>query len=634
MSLKQFRYDIGFLRAIAVISVLLFHFKVPFFQGGFLGVDIFFVISGYLMTLIILRGFTRSNFSLKTFYVKRIKRIFPVLIIVGFVILFVSILLFLNNDAAQNAKNVVLSSLFISNIYYWLYNGYFDPASHGNIFLHSWSLSVEWQFYLIYPLLLLAVKKVYLKAKKIFIIGFLSFTIISLLLCLWVTQFDNSFAFYMFPTRAWEMTIGGVAFLFARKIEDRLSFTFRKIAVSLAYLTILLSLYFIDSSDLWPSYFTLIPVIATFTIIALNIDFKWLHSKVFQFFGDISYSLYLWHWPVFIIFQYFGLLDNLSVIYMTLISILLSVFSYYLVEKNSWFSSIKFVKISLPLILVLGFITFKYPENNFSKSISLYDSETYKTGNYASYYNQNIREQQFNSSGCFVTIGDKKEDYNWQDCLQIDDFKKNVLLIGDSHAAQFSQSLQEKLGDSINLMEFNMGISFPFQPAKGQKESVKLIDKFYAEFLPLNIEKIDLVVLSLHWPMHSNPQIDYSKQDLIIAYKEFLNYFKRNGVKILVIGQQESYTIAFSKIILLQKLLDKDNHFINRYIDIETKKDMEWVLEHTPRLQLLDIYNLDNIEKIDSVGVPYMVDKNHYTKMGADQMVEKVIIPKINEILN
>ncbi|MCG2431658.1 acyltransferase family protein [Aequorivita xiaoshiensis] len=293
MGIKQFRYDIGFLRAIAVISVLFFHFKVPFFDGGFLGVDIFFVISGYLMTRIVLNGFTRNNFSLKEFYLKRVKRIFPVLIVVGFVILLVSILLFLNKDAAQNAKNVVFSSMFISNIYYWLYNGYFDSASQGNIFLHSWSLSVEWQFYLVYPLLLLVVKRFYLNNRKAFNIGFLGFTLISLVLCLWVTQFDNSFAFYMFPTRAWEMTIGGIAFLYATPLENKFEYNLRRAIVIIGYLTLLVSIVLIDSSDLWPSYYTIIPAVATFLIIAFNIDFKFLHSRGVQFFGDISYSLYL-----------------------------------------------------------------------------------------------------------------------------------------------------------------------------------------------------------------------------------------------------------------------------------------------------------------------------------------------------
>jgi peptidoglycan/LPS O-acetylase OafA/YrhL len=213
MGISNFRYDFGFLRGIAVISVLIFHFNVPFFDGGFLGVDIFFLISGYLMTKIVLNGFSRYNFSLKEFYFKRIRRIFPVLIIVGFAILLISISHFLIEDAAQNAKNVVLSIMFISNIYYWLYTGYFYFASQADIFLHSWSLSVEWQFYLIYPFLLLVVNRLYLNNRKVFNSEFLGFTLISLMLYLSFTQFDNSLAFYMFPTRAWEMTIGRIAFL-------------------------------------------------------------------------------------------------------------------------------------------------------------------------------------------------------------------------------------------------------------------------------------------------------------------------------------------------------------------------------------------------------------------------------------
>ncbi|MCG2431657.1 SGNH hydrolase domain-containing protein [Aequorivita xiaoshiensis] len=296
---------------------------------------------------------------------------------------------------------------------------------------------------------------------------------------------------------------------------------------------------------------------------------------------------------------------------MTLISVFLSVLSYYCIEKNDWFSSAKFVSVSLPLIIVFGTITFLYPNNPFNKSLSLYDDESYAIGNYADEYNNKIREAQFNSSNCFITIGNNMEDYNWSGCLQLSDTKKNILLIGDSHAAQFSQSLQEQIGDLLNIMELNAGIVFPFKNPKGQPESVKLINRFYNEFLPDHIDELDVVILSLHWPMYRNPQIGYSKKELLKSYTEFLNYFKNKGVSVLVIGQQESYTIAFSKIIMLQKTLAKDNvnPFINKYIDAETNRDMEWLKENTPNSQYIDIYDLEEVVKLNDEGVPYMVDK-------------------------
>ena len=139
-SKRNFRYDIGALRALSVLSVVLYHFKVPFFSGGFMGVDVFFVISGFLMSKIILEGFSKENFSLKIFYYKRIYRIFPALIVLLLFILLLSNIFFFASDSRLNAKYSFLSLFFISNLYYWLYINYFELASQANILLHTWSL--------------------------------------------------------------------------------------------------------------------------------------------------------------------------------------------------------------------------------------------------------------------------------------------------------------------------------------------------------------------------------------------------------------------------------------------------------------------------------------------------------------
>ena len=166
MALK-FRYDISFLRALSVLAVVFYHFNFSFFKGGFVGVDIFFVISGYLMTKIILSGFGKDNFDVLEFYKRRVVRIFPALLtmivifgVVVYALIPTQFILYLNSAFS--------SSLFFSNIYYFLNNGYFDQSSHSNFPLHTWSLSVEWQFYMILPLLLLILKKTYKNSRKTF----------------------------------------------------------------------------------------------------------------------------------------------------------------------------------------------------------------------------------------------------------------------------------------------------------------------------------------------------------------------------------------------------------------------------------------------------------------------------------
>ena len=160
----KFRTDISFLRAVSVLVVMLFHFQVKPFQGGFIGVDVFFVISGFLMTQIILKGMDTEKFSLKQFYIKRINRIIPPLQILLLFVLFISVVFFFQSDLRLNAKYAFLANFFVSNIYFWKYIDYF--SSTDNILLHTWSLGVEWQFYLIYPLLILLLKPLIKKNNK------------------------------------------------------------------------------------------------------------------------------------------------------------------------------------------------------------------------------------------------------------------------------------------------------------------------------------------------------------------------------------------------------------------------------------------------------------------------------------
>lgn len=203
----HFRTDISFLRALSVIIVMLFHFNVPYFSGGFIGVDVFFVISGFLMTQIIIRSIENDKFSLKDFYKRRAIRIMPPFLALLIFVLIISIILLLQQDVRLNGIYSFYASIFASNIYFWKYVDYFTGVN--NILLHTWSLSVEWQFYLLYPLIILFSKKT-LKGSDTqlwIILGVLTFS--SFALMLYTTHRDNGFAFYMMPTRFWELCAGG-----------------------------------------------------------------------------------------------------------------------------------------------------------------------------------------------------------------------------------------------------------------------------------------------------------------------------------------------------------------------------------------------------------------------------------------
>lgn len=239
----QYRKDINGLRAIAVIAVVLFHFNAAWMPGGFAGVDVFFVISGFLMTGIIFRGIDQENFSIMKFYVARANRIFPALAVLCLVLLIFGWFYFRPMDYKTLGMHVGSSMGFISNIIYWLISGsYFSFSSHENWLLHTWSLSVEWQFYMIYPVVLVGLRKfISVKAmKSTVLIG----AVLGFIFCVIVTYFKPIPAFYLLPTRAWEMMIGGVAYLYPFALNEQ-----RKKLVERLGLVLIISSYFFISKD-------------------------------------------------------------------------------------------------------------------------------------------------------------------------------------------------------------------------------------------------------------------------------------------------------------------------------------------------------------------------------------------------
>ena len=307
----QFRHDINALRALAVTAVVLFHYKVDFVPGGFVGVDIFFVISGYLMTSIITGKLAKSNFSIWDFYYDRAKRIVPGLLGMCFILLAAGYVLLEPATYHYLGSTSIAALLFFSNFRFWEATGYFDPSSDTKWLLHTWSLSVEWQFYLLYPVLLIGLYKFERTRRSLVpILGLLAF--LSVLLCIWysleipIPFFDlkpqKVSAFYLLPQRAWELLAGGIVALQFRNNQQKNS----RILLASGFLFIALSVFFYDKNTPWPSYWALLPVIGTCLVIAANradaLPFK---NKILQTIGTWSYSTYLWHWPIAVAAVYF-----------------------------------------------------------------------------------------------------------------------------------------------------------------------------------------------------------------------------------------------------------------------------------------------------------------------------------------
>ncbi|MGJ8682401.1 acyltransferase family protein [Paraglaciecola sp.] len=324
----QFRADINGLRAIAVIAVVLFHFNQSWLPGGFVGVDVFFVISGFLMTGIIVKGLEQQIFSVLTFYTNRARRIIPPLAFLCFVLLIFTWFFFTPLDYKTLGKHVLSSLSFVSNIVYWKESGYFDTVSQEKWLLHTWSLSVEWQFYMIYPLLLVCLRQFVSlqKMKNLVLLG----TVLGFVFCVITTYIWPNPSFYLLPTRAWEMMAGGVAYLYPLSLSQRAKKAVGRVGIML----IIGSYVGLSKNSYWPGYLALLPVLGAFLVIqSQRVDSVITNNPVSQKLGSWSYSIYLWHWPLIVAAHYFSF-DHVFLV--LLLSVVCAFFSYHYIERNKY----------------------------------------------------------------------------------------------------------------------------------------------------------------------------------------------------------------------------------------------------------------------------------------------------------
>jgi peptidoglycan/LPS O-acetylase OafA/YrhL len=331
---QDFRKDINGLRAWAVVAVVLFHFNLLGVSGGFVGVDIFFVISGYLMTQIVVVGLENGDFSIRAFYMARLRRILPALLVMIVVLLALGWFWLPNADYHALGGQSTYALTFLSNVYYWRTAGYFDVAAHEKWLLHTWSLGVEAQFYLLFPVIVSVLWRFWSSLKLLTLILFLLF-FASLSLSIWRSQSDATMAFYLLPMRLWELLAGGLVFLVAKqfvasvRVQDGLGV--------FGWLLIIGSLFKIDSSMVWPSYWTVMPVLgASLVVFASQQHGVMIRHQIVQWLGKRSYSLYLWHWP-WVVALYFTH-NNASFFWLSaglVASVALAVLSYRWIELPS-----------------------------------------------------------------------------------------------------------------------------------------------------------------------------------------------------------------------------------------------------------------------------------------------------------
>ena len=508
-----FRKDINGLRALAVISVVLYHFDTPFFSGGFSGVDIFFVISGFLMTGIIQSRLEANNFSFIKFYLDRAKRIIPALSCTCLLV-FISCWFFLTpTDFETLGRHIYSSLLFISNIIYFKEINYFDASASQKWLLHTWSLSVEWQFYMLLPLLMFIVYKINRKAIN----SILQFVfIVSLTLSVYFVESNKaSEAFYLLPARAWEMVIGGLVYLNQIKINRR----YLAILHYISIFTMVAAIVCLDKNDQWPGLLALIPVSAAAVFIASGHD-SWIsNNPVAQFIGKISYSVYLFHWPVVVALNYFGLTDSSMRFAGIILSFILGAISYNLIENqtkrvlNQYRQQTykEIIAIILILLIPFGVSAFSSQNGGFASRFP-----------YALLTSEDIAKERAR----YWVDGDKEKPVPANG-------PRKIVIIGNSHGVDLTYALTENglKGDITYLRTTSYCSNFGFTPNYPQYKD-KCPPVFHKAVNNKALNDADVVF------MHD----DWAKEDLLNLSKSLNEYLSKTKAHIYVIGPKMTYT--------------------------------------------------------------------------------------------
>jgi peptidoglycan/LPS O-acetylase OafA/YrhL len=329
----KYRPDIDGLRALAILVVVLFHAELGPFHGGFVGVDVFFVISGYLITGLIAGRLKEGRFSFWDFYARRARRIFPALFVLILAVLAFGYFILTPGEYENVSLSAAYSSAFLANVYFWLHTGYFDQPAETMPLLHLWSIGVEEQFYLVWPLTLFLLSRFLRTSRTTAAYAISAVTILLFVVCIFLTKVNVSAAFYLPFARLWEFTLGALVLVLPTlkpgKITDGLSV--------LGFVAVVCAAVLFNDGLAYPGYYAALPCVGAAIMIAAgehSLVGRLLALRPSVFVGKVSYSFYLWHWPVLVFYAYysgsrFSLEEKL---YLVALAFALSIVSWHFIE--------------------------------------------------------------------------------------------------------------------------------------------------------------------------------------------------------------------------------------------------------------------------------------------------------------
>lgn len=540
----KYLYEIDGLRAVAVTLVILFHLGFESFSGGFVGVDVFFVISGYLITSLIIKEIKENKFSLLSFFSRRARRILPALFFYIFISLIIGLVYFPPHNLKDLGQSIFSISLFVSNIFFYIETDYFKNTTELSPLLHTWSLSIETQYYFFYPILIIIFLKINQKIAKFF---WISIGICSLLLSEIIINTDKSLSFFMLFTRFWELLIGGLlVFIVNMKKND--AWKFDKTFQVIGLLLILISSITYSNKTNFPGIMALPPVIGTMLIIISankkSLVTALLNQKNLRYIGLISYSLYLSHFIIFTSLNVLGIsLQNLSLKLMaTVISFILAIFSYHFIEIPSRKFNSKKLILYYSLIGIIFFM---------SSGLILHKTDGLKN------LKLNSLDAKFKENVINAEYELKRRQELWEKTTKFSDrpYQKNstnkkILILGDSKSQDLFVSLALKSKNlPLDLRLMRLDDDNMENPNFISKNNYELENVIKSTLLA----DCDEVVLTNTWKNLTNNSV-----------KKFVLWLKKNGKKVSIIGTSNFNDVASLSYVSAIKELDEEE--IKNYV--------------------------------------------------------------------
>lgn len=581
-SMFKYRPEIDGLRAVAVLPVILYHAGNSLFSGGFIGVDVFFTISGYLITSIILAEQNKNSFSLRSFYSRRAKRILPPLFLI---LLFVAVAACFapgSDMALDSLRSISHIATFTSNIYFYKQGGYFETSTELKPLFHTWSLAVEEQFYVVFPLLLLFAKN--WRASRLFALLFGALVTSLLYAQLNVHTFPD-WTYYMLPTRAWELLAGAlIAVILMKTNTPRLPALASDVTSFFGLLMILVSMAVITHNTPHPSFYTLAPIVGSLLIIATghnSVQFqKIIGSRMAAGVGLISYSLYLWHQPLFALYKLHvqPTIPLWSQFFLIALSFVLAIATWKWVEqptRHSKWSDSKILRTAFCASL-LFFIIGRAGKATGGLDFLLTD-ETRALYAFRSY----DRKPLYREGICFLEPHQSAKDFK-AECLAPKSATGHTFIWGDSHAASLYHGLQAARPGQISQFTASNCPPVP---------NITVADRVHCQEINSHVFKIiesthpQTVVLAANWRAY------FERHDSVALSKTLEKLIELpHRPKILILGGLPQWEPSLIDVMATRQLPFKDGTYapvLSLSSIRSTDSQLQSLVAHSPSIQLL-----------------------------------------------